>query len=202
MDPRIRGDSCRTTDGRTLTLRPLNSLDVPALLEFARELFDEKRVNRDLGVVAFDREPTMAEEREFLSEILRGRRKRELVSVDAFDGVRLVGRCDIRRRMREDVMHAGTLGITVLRGYRGIGLGETLMREALLQARQLGIWLVQLTLFENNSVAAGLYRKMGFRKGGVIPDKMVRDRRHLDEVIMYIDLRRTDKSTSPWVRKS
>lgn len=192
----------RTSDGRSIALRNFGPRDAPSLLEFANAMFDEKEANPDLGVVSFDRQATLAEEREFLSEMIRGLRRKETVSVAAFDGKRLVGHCNIKRRMRSDVMHAGTLGIVVLDGYRGVGLGERLMSEALLQARQIGVWLVQLTLFENNAAAAGLYRKVGFRKAGVIPDKIVRNGRHLDEVIMYADLRATDKSSSRRRRKS
>jgi hypothetical protein len=47
------------------------------------------------------------------------------VSVAAFDGKRFVGHYDIRRRTREDVMQAGTLGIAALGGYRGVGPGDT-----------------------------------------------------------------------------
>ena len=202
MGSRALLNSFRTSNGHPVTLRPLNPHDTTALLRFANALFDEKKVNRDLGLVSFDRQATMAEEREFLSEIVGGMKRKEVVSVAAFDGNRLVGHCDIRRRMREDVMHAGTLGITVLDGYRGVGLGEALMSRALLQARRMGISLVQLTVFANNTAAAGLYIKMGFRKAGTIPGKMVRDGKQLDEVIMYADLGRTDKSISRRRRKS
>ena len=196
MSLKPRENTFRTADGRSIVLRNLGAHDTQALLKFAFSMFEEKAANRDLGLVAFDREPTLTEEKEYLSQIIRGRKAGEVVSVAAFDGTKLVGHCEVRRRMREDVVHAGTLGIAVLAGYRGVGLGEKLMGEALFQARQVGIWLVQLTVFANNSVAAGLYRKMGFKKAGRIPDKMLRDRRHIDEVIMYVDLRRSDKSVS------
>ena len=202
MHLKAGGKSFRTSDGRTLLLRPLNPLDATALLKFASAMYDEKKVNRNLGLVSFDREATMAEEREFLSEIVRGMNRKETVSVAAFAGNSLVGHCNIKRRMRRDVLHAGNLGIAVLDGYRGVGLGEELMREALLQARKMGMWLIQLTVFANNFTAAGLYRKMGFRKAGVVPNKMLRDGRYLDEVIMYADLRTIDKSTSRRRRKS
>lgn len=172
-----------------MKLRPLNACDTPSLLKFANAMFDEKKVNRDLGLVSFDRQSAMAEEREFLSELVRGMKRKEMVSVTAFDGNRLVGHCNVKRRLRGDVMHACTLGVAVLNGYRGVGLGEKLMGEVLCQAGQMGIWLVQLTVFANNPVAIGLYSKMGFRKAGVIPNKVVRDGKQLNEVIMYADAR-------------
>ncbi len=177
-----------------MTLRPLRSGDLRAVLRFAKSMADEKRVDRDLGLISFDRRPSSAEEKRFLDGIVSGRRRKEVVSVVAFDGNKLVGHCDIRRRMADDVMHAGTLGITVLRGYRGFGIGGMLVREALEEAQRMGIWLVQLTVFSKNRRAVGLYRKMGFRRAGIIPNKMMRDGRLLDEMIMYADLRGSDKS--------
>jgi len=56
-----RRNSFKTTDGRWLRLRPFHRLDAPALLEFANAMFDEKKVNRDLGIISFDRRPTVAE---------------------------------------------------------------------------------------------------------------------------------------------
>ncbi len=185
-----------TTDGRRVTLRPLLRRDLPAVLAFANSMVDEKRVNRDLGLVAFDRRMTLNEERGFLDGIISGRRRKEGLSIAAFDGSKLVGHCDVRRRMADDVKHAGTLGITVLRGYRGVGIGEMLLSEALGEAERIGIWLVQLTVFSKNRPAIGLYRKMGFRKVGIIPGKMMRDGTPLDEMIMYADLRGSDKSTT------
>ena len=84
-----RSASFRTSDGRSLLLRPFGPRDAPALLHFANAMFDEKRTNRDLGVVSFDKEPTMVEEREF-------KERKEVVSVTAFDGRRLVGHCNIK----------------------------------------------------------------------------------------------------------
>ncbi len=186
--------SFSTADGRKVTIRPLRQGDLQAVLRFANSMADEKRVERDLGLISFDRRPSSAEERRFLDGIISGRRRREVVSVAVFDGVKLVGHCDIRRRMADDVMHAGTLGITIRRGYRGVGIGEIIMGEALGEARRIGIWLVQLTVFSKNRPAIGLYRKMGFRRAGIIPNKMMRDGRPLDEMIMYADLRGSDKS--------
>ncbi len=192
----------RTQDGRELLLRHLASDDLPAILKFANGMVEEKKVNRDLGLVAFDRRATARAERAFLSSIVSGRNRGEVVSVAAFHGGKMVGHCDVRRRMADDVMHAGTLGVTILKGYRGVGLGERLLGEALGEARRAGIWLVQLTVFSGNLRAIGLYEKMGFRQAGLIPNKMLRDGRHLDEVIMYADLRGTDKSTQTSRRKS
>lgn len=114
----------------------------------------------------------------------------------AFSEKKLVGNCDIFRRKMKDVHHTGVLGIVILEGYRGVGLGEAMMLTALAQATKVGIWLVELQVFANNKQARALYEKLGFRMVGLVPNKIVRRGKSIDEVVMYADLRPTDKSSN------
>ncbi len=177
-------------DGRVLELRVPRKGDLDALLKFANAIAREKRSNRDLGIIAFDRRFTRKEEREFLSTLVEGAAKKEMVAFAAFDRGKMVGNCDIRRRKPSDVHHSGLLGIVILDGYRGVGVGEALMRAALSEARRMGMWLVELTVLAINPGAIHLYEKLGFVRVGDVPGKVLRDGRHIDEVVMYADLRK------------
>ena len=180
-----------TRDGRTVTLRPFTSTDVDALLRFANSIVREKKENRDLGIAAFDKRLTRGFERKFLRATLASVRKRSGVSIAAFAGRNLVGECMVRGREPNDLKHTGLLGIVILSEYRGVGLGETLMLEVLREAKRIGIWLVELEVMAINKGAIQLYEKLGFRKVGIVPNKIQRDGRHLDMVTMYVDLRET-----------
>lgn len=186
----------RTSDDRLVILRALRKTDLDAVVRFANTLVREKKTNRELGVVSFDKRLTRKDERDFLKVRVEGARKGEVVSLGAFAEAKMVGHCDVRRWKPGDLRHAGTLGIVILQGYRGVGIGERLMTEVLRQALRKGIWLVELTVFAINEKAIHLYEKVGFRKVGVVPNKFLRDGRHLDEVVMYSDLRGSDKSDS------
>ncbi|MDA4120803.1 MAG: GNAT family N-acetyltransferase [Thaumarchaeota archaeon] len=185
-----------TPSGASIKLRRLSRRDLPQLLIFANALVSEKKVNPDLGIVSLDRKVSHADERRYLNRVLEGIRKQEFVSVAASDGDKLVGNCDIVRRTPYDVRHTGVLGIVLLDGYRGMGLGEAMMRNALEQALSLGVWLVELEVFANNRTAWHLYKKLGFREVGMVPQKIQRGGRGIDEIQMYIDLRISDKSTT------
>lgn len=176
-------------DGRVVVLRPLRRGDLEALTEFAKTLVKEKKTNQDLGVVSFDMRVTLKKEREFLRTVINGVRDNEIVSVAAFDDGVMVGHCDVRRRRPSDVRHTGVLGIVILDGYRGVGIGMRMMNEALNGALRIGVWLVELQVFAINDIAIHLYEKLGFRKVGVVPNKMIRRSRHYDEIAMYNDLR-------------
>lgn len=173
--------------GRKILIRPLKAGDLPAALKFANTLVAERRVNRDLGIL-LSKEVTMAEESRFVGGVVSGMRKGDAVSVAAFDGDILVGHCDVTRREPEDIRHTGLLGIAILDGYRGRGLGESMVKTALREARKIGIQLVELEVFANNSRAIRLYERTGFKLTGRVPGKIRRSGRRIDELSMCIDL--------------
>ncbi len=189
-------------DGRHVVIRALKRSDIDSLVTFANTLAREKKTNRDLGIISFDKRLTKKDEKKFLNMIINGVRKKEVVSLGAFVDGKLVGHCDVRRRKPRDIRHTGVLGIVILEGYRGVGVGERLMTEVLREALCSGVWLIELTVFSINEAAIHLYEKVGYRRVGVVPNKMLRDGRHLDEVAMYADLRGTDGSDKSWVRIS
>jgi RimJ/RimL family protein N-acetyltransferase len=178
----------KTNDGKLITLRSLRRTDLDALLSFANGFAREKRRNRELGIISFDRTMTRANEKAFLDKTLLNLAKRRGVSIAAFDRDRLVGHCDIAGRASDDERHTGVLGIIVADGYRGVGLGGEMVRIALAQASKLGIWAIELEVFATNEPARHLYEKFGFRKFGTIPKKVIRDGKFIDVVGMYAHL--------------
>ncbi len=155
------------------------------MLVFANTLVREKKRNSQLGIVSMDRRMTMVDEKRFLDRTLEGLSRRAFVSVAAFHEGRLVGNCDLVRRASRDEMHTGVLGIVIVEGYRGVGLGEMMVRTALARALEIGVWLIELEVFATNAPARSLYEKVGFKTAGVIPRKMLRNGKFIDAVQMY-----------------
>jgi RimJ/RimL family protein N-acetyltransferase len=181
--------------GEAIVLRTLRRSDLLELVRFANTLVRERRTNQDLGIVSLDRIVNRKDERKFLGRVLTGLKTDDLVSVAAFDGGRMIGNCDVLRRKPTDVHHTGVLGIVIIEGYRGIGLGEAMVRTALAQAKKIGVWLVELQVFASNTRAIQLYESVGFRRFGTIPDKILRRGRHIDEIQMYVNLTGINKSS-------
>jgi RimJ/RimL family protein N-acetyltransferase len=180
-----------TGDRRLITLRPLRRSDLDAMVLFANNLVSEKKSNREFGLTSMDRRMTRADEKKFLDNTLEGMAKRRLVSVAAFHGSRLVGHCDIVGRTSRDERHTGVLGIVIIEGYRGVGLGERMIRVALSRASKIGMWMIELEVFAINTPAKNLYKKLGFKIVGVIPRKVIRNGTFIDIVRMYIHLPHT-----------
>ena len=57
--------------------------------------------------------------------------------------------------------------IAVLPEYRGRKLGEGLLRQMMMVARQMGARSMTLEVRVTNHVAQSLYRKLGFQNGGI-----------------------------------
>jgi len=194
---RATGIGFRARDDRRITIRTLKRNDILALTNFANTLSREKETNPNLGIVSLDKRVTQKEELEFLDRIISGRRAKEEISLAAFDGERMVGHCHLSRRKQRDVRHTGVFGISVIEGYREVGIGSRLAAEVLGQAPKMGVWVVELEVMDINDVAIRLYEKIGFRRAGIIPNKILRKRRHIDIVVMYADLRGSDKFLQP-----
>lgn len=80
---------------------------------------------------------------------------------------KVVGWCDIRTPGRDVTEHVGVLGIALHPDWRGQGLGERLMREALAAGDAFGYLRIELGVLAHNARAQALYRKLGFVEEGV-----------------------------------
>lgn len=176
-------------DGTQVVLRALRRSDLDELLKFANAIVKERRTNPELGITSLDKRLSKSDEKKFLDRILLGMKKNEVVSVAAFVGGKIVGHCDVSRRQPRDERHTGLFGIVILAECRGIGIGQVMAKTALEKALRRGIWLVELQVFAINQVAIHVYEKLGFKRVGVVPGKMLRNGRFLDEIRMYVDLR-------------
>jgi RimJ/RimL family protein N-acetyltransferase len=84
----------------------------------------------------------------------------------------VVGWCDVVPKPRPVHAHVGGLGVALLPEFRGQGLGERLIRQALEAARAFGLHRVELTVREDNKNAIALYKKIGFEIEGLMRDAM------------------------------
>jgi len=60
----------------------------------------------------------------------------------------------------------GDIGLSVLREWRGRGVGSALLAEAIEWARERGLHKLSLSVFPHNAAAIALYRKFGFVQEG------------------------------------
>lgn len=100
----------------------------------------------------------------------------------------LAGGADFRRGTHSKNSHVASLGVAILKRYRGLGLGEAMMRAGIEWARSVGISRLKLGVFASNERALALYRKMGFAEEGRLRGEVVLEGKPVDEILMALAL--------------
>lgn len=113
--------------------------------------------------ILIDKIPTMKEEEKWVKERLDNVKYGREIFLTAWDGKKHVGSCHATKDRWKDKGNVA-VGISVRAGYRGMGLGEKLLRETIkLAKKKFKPKNIYLRVFADNRVAKSLYRKVGFR---------------------------------------
>jgi ribosomal protein S18 acetylase RimI-like enzyme len=137
---------------------------------------DLDEMMKNLGAVAKEgryiwTERAGEKEREYPEKLIKDKGCLVLVAeVGAGRKRKLVGSLTMTRYGQKIVksQHVRVLGMLVVDGYREVGIGKGLMKEAIAWAkRKPGVEKVVLGVFSNNKRAKGLYDKFGFVVEGV-----------------------------------
>lgn len=76
--------------------------------------------------------------------------------------------------------------IAVRKRLRGRGIGEKLMSEAIRLCKDMNVKLMTLEVRVSNHTAQNLYRKLGFKDGGIRKNYYTDDRE--DALVMWVEL--------------
>jgi len=178
----------QTKSGKECVLRWARQDDAEQLRDFINELAEE-----DTYILFSPGDNmTLEAETEFLQNNLKkDADKKSSFIVAEIDG-KIVGTTDIRldehgRRRSE---HVAIFGISVLKDFRGEGLGRELMAIALDHAQNFlnDIRLIKLNAFADNELAIDLYKKSGFRTIGTVPGAYLFKGKYSDEVTMIKEI--------------
>jgi ribosomal protein S18 acetylase RimI-like enzyme len=120
------------------------------------------RVARERKYLAFTQADPIEETRKSLVEDM----ERNVIRLIAIADSKVVGWCHIKSGRWERFTHAGWLGMGVLKEYRGQGIGNALLHQALAEARNRGLERVELGVYASNLAAIHLYEKFKFQIEG------------------------------------
>lgn len=158
---------------------------VPADLKRAKEF--QEYINsliKENVMINLNKKRTLKEEREWLKDKLKKIKKKRVVLLIAEDNKKIVGISKVKL-MPEKQSHVAEFGISIRKGYRGIGLGKKLMREILkLAKKELKPKMIRLSVFSENKIAQNLYRKFSFKEVARIPQQIKHKGKLIDEIIM------------------
>ncbi len=168
------------SDGTNVVLREPKMGDAPEYMRLINEVIDEPNSG-----IMMNSHTGLEEERRWVRGRIEGIRRRRLVMLTAeVDGV-IIGNCDVTVQGWKR-SHRAMLGIVVVKGMRGKGVGEELMRRTidLAERRLKGVEFIDLSVLDYNKRAKKLYTKLGFQVIARIPRGIREGKRYYDELLM------------------
>lgn len=155
--------------------------DVEEMLKYINGLSKERTFIRYQG-----EQETLESETKYLKSRLEAIGNKKAVHLLAFSNNKLVAATDIHM-MDKTEKHVGIFGISVIKDFRGKGLGKLLMELILKEAKSKisDIKIVTLGVYSTNDIAKSLYKKLGFIEYGMLPNGITRGGKFEDAVLMY-----------------
>jgi ribosomal protein S18 acetylase RimI-like enzyme len=170
-----------TKTGKTVSFRYPTMGDLQIITNFINKASKEKTFITFQGEIL-----KLADEKKWLEATIKKIKNKEKVYLMAFIENNFAGSSDIELSslIRK---HIGTFGIIIDNNYRGEGVGNILMdlviKEAIKNIKDLK--KITLEVMGDNSIAQGLYKKMGFVEYGRLPKGLKHKDNFVDEILMY-----------------
>lgn len=171
----------KTKTGKDITIRLPEAGDLEQLLKFINDLSDERTFIRYQG-----EHETLESEKKFVDTRLKDIKDNKAVHLLAFNNDNLIGASEIHLSDKTE-KHIGIFGLSVIKDFRGEGIGKLLMdlviKEAVKKLDNLKI--ITLVVYSTNDIARNLYKQMGFTEYGKLPNGITRNEKFEDAILMY-----------------
>lgn len=171
-------------NGKTILLRQAEASDALNIIEFVHGfVYDEIYV----PLVEGEFNPTLEEEEQLLTAYAE--QSNCLFLVAEYDG-KIVGNINLNGNQRAIMRHTAVFGMGMLKEWQSCGLGSAILGAAIDWGRNNPeLELLYLQVYAENEAGLALYRKMGFREYGRLPDFFKQNGRYHDEISMYLKLK-------------
>lgn len=163
--------------GNKVVLRLAKPEDLVAMTDYVNALSSE-----DTFVSFSGEQLTLEQEKKFLDEVLEKMQKGDCVNLLGFIDNKLIGIANVDRLTRRS-NHVGSVGLSIKKEHRGEGVGKEMLTTVLELGKQMGIKMVELSCFANNTSACALYKSTGFNEIGRIPEKFFYKGGYIDSII-------------------
>lgn len=160
-----------------IKIRGYNNTDIPQMIRIWNEVVDEgiafpqeEYLTTETGCVFFDEQSYCAVAVDSESEKIYG-----MYILHPNN----IGRCG----------HIGNASYAVSSESRGLHIGEKLVQDSLIQARQHGFTILQFNaVVATNTHARHLYKRLGFEQLGTIPGGFRMKDGHYEDICLYYHL--------------
>jgi RimJ/RimL family protein N-acetyltransferase len=170
-------------NGKSVVIRQPTLEDVSAYTDYIGRIFQDDRfflTTRGESRAWYTHEKTH-------ERILKMQNPSQGFQLLAWYGDQVIAMADINCGTKQRNRHVGSLGISILSEYRGLGLGTAIM-QYLIEWAQKDAVLEKLTLgvYPDNLPAIKLYQKLGFQEEGrQIREMKNTDGSYKDLILMY-----------------
>ena len=168
-------------DGTLVLLRYPSENDSIQLMSVLNELVDEH------APIGANEKVNRKQEEEYVRNAIKEIKEKKRIQFLAEIDKKIVANIGINRLYGKSA-HVGELGIFIKKLYRDKGIGEFMIKQALKYAHKEGIKIVKLSVFANNDRAIHLYKKLGFKKVGLLKGALKDKGKYFDEIIMAKDI--------------
>jgi RimJ/RimL family protein N-acetyltransferase len=165
-------------DGRIVLLRQVKVTDATLLLEYFEKVnLESKNLLREPGEYSF----TVSDERKFIRRVLQS--KEDFMAV-VYCVDELIGTIGFRSSHLQRIKHRGSLGMSVIKDFNGLGVGSLMMDYIMETAIEIGKTKLELEVRADNFSAIHLYEKYGFEQEGTIKSGFFVDKKYVDLLMM------------------
>ncbi|MBN2154682.1 MAG: GNAT family N-acetyltransferase [Candidatus Lokiarchaeota archaeon] len=169
-------------NNKLLTIRSPELKDAQTLVEYVNQVSTE---SENLSFGPGDNPFTKEAEIQYINSLTSDPRK--VMALGVIDGD-VIAVADISCPSLPRLHHRGELGMSVMKSFWGIGVGNALMEYLIDWANFSGVKKVNLQVKEGNTPAINLYKKHGFKEEGRISRGMVINNKYIDTICMGLQL--------------
>jgi ribosomal protein S18 acetylase RimI-like enzyme len=156
--------------------------DAEQLIAFVNALADEPGIH--IGLTPGEFNLGVDEERDILKEYASS--ENSIFFVAEFQG-EIIANLNCRGGTRKATKHAVTLGMSVSKAWRNLGVGSMLLQHAVEWAKENPfVSRIELNVFTENSAAIHLYSKFGFQIEGLRKESIFRNNKYNDDFVMAL----------------
>ena len=171
-------DKMKLDDGKEIVFRTPTIKDSANVCAFYNKVIKETQFLSRITPV------TLKEEKKWVESMGKKVKKKDAVYIGAFFSGKLIGSTSVERKSEQTQKHVGFFGICILQEFTGKGIGKKLMELAEKNARGMKIEIMFLSVYGQNNIAQGLYRKMGFNEIGKMSNGIKHGSEYDDDILM------------------
>ena len=165
-------------DGETIIFRYPTIKDLNGLLNHINSLIEER------AKISLQKKKSKKEEKEWLLESLKNIKEKSEVFLVVDWEEKIMGSCRANKKDGSRA-HVAEFGISLNKEIRGKGIGTLLLKTLIKETEKVfKIKIAVLDVFSSNTIAQGLYKKLGFKEVGRIKKGVNYYGKYQDWIIM------------------